>query len=195
MYTVVGNRRSRTTRVLWLLEELGVDYQLSAANPQSDTARAANPSGKIPALIDGEHVFTDSTAIMTYLSDKHGKLTFSAGTPDRGMQDGHTNFLLDEFDACLWMASRHSYSLPEDMRMPAITDSLKWEFARSCERFLARLGAGPFLMGDTMTIADIIAAHCGRWAKNAGFPVSPPEFSAYVERMITRPAFRRALKG
>jgi len=72
---------------------------------------------------------------------------------------------------------------------------LKWEFARSQKRFVARLGDGPFLMGDTMTIADILAAHCGRWAANAKFDISEPKFADYVARLVARPAFRRALSN
>ena len=193
MYTVIGNPRSRTVRVLWLLQEMGVEYDHESIAPHSDEARAANPVGKIPVLLDGDHAFTDSTAILTYLADKHGQFTFAAGTQERAIQDGHTNFLLDEFDACLWAAGRHARYLPEERRVPAVIDSLKWEFERSRRRFVDRLGAGPFLMGDTMTIADIVAAHCGRWAKGTEFPVDQPEFTEYVDRMVARPAFRRAI--
>ncbi|MGR3291918.1 MAG: glutathione S-transferase family protein [Paracoccaceae bacterium] len=193
MYTVIGSPRSRTLRVLWLLEEMGVAYKNLAVAPRSEQVTAHYAVGKLPVLLDGDHVFTDSVAIMTYLADKHGQLTFAAGTPERATQDGHTFFLLDEFDACLWAAARHSFVLPEKMRLPAIKDSLKWEFERSAERFVDRLGDGPFLMGDTMTIADILATHCGRWATNANFPINQPAFRAYIDRMVARPAFQRAL--
>ncbi|MEE9387119.1 MAG: glutathione S-transferase family protein [Paracoccaceae bacterium] len=195
MYTVIGNLRSRTMRVLWLLQEMGLEYEHHPIAPHTDAVRAHNPAGKIPVLLDGDHAFTDSVAIMTYLADKHRQFTFPAGTPKRAIQDGHTNFLLDEFDACLWAAGRHARYLPQERRVPAVIDSLKWEFERSREHFVTRLGAGPFLMGDTMTIADIIAAHCGRWAVNAGFPVEQPEFMEYVDRIVARPAFKQALGG
>ena len=87
--------------------------------------RALNPLGKVPVLRDDAHTFTDSTAIMTYLADKHGQLTFPAGSPKRAVQDGHTGFLLDEFDACLWTAARHSFVLPEEKRVPAVKDLAK----------------------------------------------------------------------
>ncbi len=191
MYKVVGSAKSRTIRVLWLLQEMSIEYEHIDVGARSEQALALSPNGKIPALIEGDHTYTDSMAILTYLADKHAQFTYPAGTPERARQDGHTHFLLDEFDACLWMAARHSFVLPEDQRVAAIKDSLKWEFARSCERLTERLGTGPFLMGDTMTIADILAAHCGRWARNAGFEIGPPALNDYLDRLLARPAFRR----
>ena len=192
MYTVIGSPRSRTLRVLWFLEEAGIAYEHLPLSPRSDEVKALNPSGKVPVLLEGEKAFTDSTAIMTYLADKHAKLTFAAGTQQRATQDGHTNFLLDEFDGVLWMAARHSFILPEERRVPQIKDSLKWEFERSQARFVERLGEGPFLMGETLTLADIIAAHLGRWATNAKFPITQANFRDYIDRLIARPAFKRA---
>ncbi len=192
MYTVIGSLKSRTLRVLWMLEELGVDYEHQPASPRSPEVRALNPLGKVPVLLDDDNAFTDSTAIMTYLADKHSQLTFPAGSPERARQDGHTGFLLDEFDACLWAAARHSFVLPEEKRVPEIKDSLKWEFERSQTHLADRLGRNEFLMGDVMTIPDIIAGHCGGWAKSANFPISEPIFSDYVDRLRTRPAFLRA---
>lgn len=192
MLTVIGSTKSRTLRVLWMLEELGLEYQHFPEQPRSDNVQFHNPLGKIPVLLDGEAVLTDSTAILTYLADKHGKLTFPAGTLRRAKQDSHTFFLLDELDACLWTAARHTFVLPEDKRVPVIKDSLKWEFERSQKHLATRLGDGPWLMGEDFTIPDIIAAHCGGWAINAKFPVSVPAFRDYVDRARARPAFKRA---
>ena len=58
--------------------------------PHSEQVLARNPSGKIPVLVDGGTTVTDSTAIMTYLADRHGRLTFPAGTVERARQDGYT---------------------------------------------------------------------------------------------------------
>lgn len=192
MLTLVGNTKSRTVRVLWMLEELGLDYEFQVQMPRSDEVRALNPLGKVPVLIDGDAVLTDSTAILTYLADKHGKLTFPAGTLERAQQDSHTFFILDEIDACLWTAARHSFVLPEEHRVPDVKDTLRWEFERSQKHFADRLGEGPWLMGETFTVPDIIAAHCGGWAINANFPVTEPAFQDFIERARERPAFKRA---
>ena len=78
MYTVIGSPGSRMTRVIWMLEELGADYAIETAKPQSETARVHNPSGRIPALIDGEMRLTDSAAICVYLGEKHGDKGFGS---------------------------------------------------------------------------------------------------------------------
>lgn len=192
MLTLVGNTKSRTIRVLWMLEELGLDYEFQVQMPRSDEVRALNPLGKVPVLIDGDAVLTDSTAILTYLADKHGKLTFPAGTLERARQDSHTFFILDEIDACLWTAARHSFVLPEEHQVPDVKDTLRWEFERSQKHFADRLGEGPWLMGETFTVPDIIAAHCGGWAINANFPVTEPAFQDFIARARERPAFKRA---
>lgn len=192
MYTVIGNTRSRTLRVLWMLEELGQPYEHHDAPPRSDDVIALNPSGKVPVLIEDGVPITDSTAIIQYLADKHGALTYPAGTLERARQDSLTQFLLDEFDAALWVAARHTFVLPEELRHSAIKDSLKWEFERSQKALVGRMGAGPFLMGEVMTVPDIICTHCGNWAIAAKFPVTEPALAAYLKRMRARPAFRAA---
>ncbi len=190
--TVIGSPRNRGFRVIWLLEELGLPYALRTDPPQSEAVRALNPLGKVPILIDGGAVITDSVAIMAYLADREGRFTFPAGTPERGRQDGLTQFLVDEMDALLWTAARHSFILPDEHRVPGIKDSLRWEFERSQVRFEALLGDGPFLMGGTMTVADFLAGHCGGWASRARFPVTSEVFRAYLDRLRSRPAYQRA---
>ncbi len=190
MYKVYGSVASRAFRVLWMLEELGEPYEFIKAGPRSETVVALNPSGKVPVLTEGEHVLTDSTAILTYLADKHGKLTYPSGTIERAHQDALTHTVLDEFDAVLWTAARHGFVLPEEHRVPEIKPSLKWEFARSLDRLADRI-KGPFLQGEQMTIADIIAVHCLNWAIGAKFPVENKALSDYASALRARDAFKR----
>ncbi|PQO24740.1 glutathione S-transferase [Rhodobacteraceae bacterium WD3A24] len=192
-YTVIGTASSRAMRVLWMLEELGLPYQHVPAAPRSEGVVSFNPAGKVPVLIEDGTPITDSTAIIQYLADKTGRMTYPAGTLDRARQDSLTQFLLDEFDAALWMAARHSFILPEELREKAVKNSLKWEFANSQKTLARRMGDGPFLMGATMTVPDIILTHCGVWAHAARFPVAEPRLAEYLERMQARPAFQRAM--
>ncbi len=193
MYTVIGSTQSRTARVLWMLEELEQPYEHVPASPRSPGVTNLNPAGKVPVLVEDGTPITDSTAIIQYLADKHGALTYPAGTLDRARQDSLTQFLLDEFDAALWMAARHSFILPEELRQSAVKDSLKWEFGNSQKTLAQRMGDGPFLMGAEMTVPDIILTHCGVWARTAKFPITVPKLGSYLERMQARPAFQRAL--
>ncbi|MGY9037848.1 MAG: glutathione S-transferase family protein, partial [Rhodobacterales bacterium] len=150
-----------------------------------------NPSGKIPALVDGDEVLTDSVAIMQYLADKHGALTAPAGTPARARQDALTFWLIDEMDAILWAAAKHSFVFPEEQRVPEIKDSLKAEFARSAANLSDRLD-GPFLMGEQVTIPDLLATHCINWSIGAGFARVDDKLGNWAKSMRDRPAFKAA---
>lgn len=192
MYTVIGTTGSRALRVLWLLEELGEPYEHVKAEPRSEGVVAFNPAGKVPVLIvDGTPV-TDSTAILQFLADRHGRFTHAAGSLERARQDSLTQFLLDEFDAALWMAARHSFILPEELRMAGIKNTLRWEFEHSQRTLVARMGEGDFVMGEVMTVPDIILTHCLTWALAAKFPIVEHRLSDYLARMRARPAYLRA---
>ncbi|MEO0401210.1 MAG: glutathione S-transferase [Pseudomonadota bacterium] len=193
MYRVIGTVKSRAFRVMWMLEELGQPYALVPAAPRSDEALEYNPLGKIPALLDGDTVLTDSVAIMTYLADKHNGLTAPAGTPERARQDAMTCWLIDEMDANLWTAAKHSFVLPEKLRVPEIKPTLHAEFARTTDTFEKSLSAaGNFIMGDDITLPDLLAVHCLGWAFGAKYPPLSEPLKAYSKRLRARPAFRAA---
>ena len=191
MYELIGTVKSRAFRVMWMLEELGEPYTHTDTGPHSDIVKAVNPSGKVPVLREGDAVLTDSTAIMTYLADKHGKLTYPAGTLERARPDALTHQVLDEVDALLWTAARHGFVLPMEYRVAGIKDSLKWEMAINLDR-IAHQMTGAFLMGDTMTLPDIVLTHCLGWAINARFAVEDENLRAYMDRLRSREAFQRA---
>lgn len=192
MYTVIGTNRTRAARVLWLLEELDQPFTHIAAAPHAPEVLAHNPSGKVPVLLTGAATISDSTAILTFLADRHGQFTAQPGTLARGAQDSLTQFLLDEIEGPIWMAARHSFVLPSEKRLPAIKDSLKWEYARSLVGLQTRL-QGPFLLGDSPSIADIIATHCLLWSARSKFPAPEGGLADYLARMTARPAFARAM--
>jgi len=189
MYKVYGTVTSRASRVLWALEEIGAPYELIKTAPRTPEIIAMNGSGKIPVMTDGDAILTDSTAMMTYLADKHGKLTYPAGTIERAHQDALMHAVLEEFDAVLWTAMRFSRVLDEDLRTDAMDPGLRWEFNRNLNRFAERI-KGPFLQGDKMTIADILFVHCLNWAVGVGYPVENEAVKAYAKSMRARDAFK-----
>jgi glutathione S-transferase len=176
---------------MWMLEELNEPYTQIAAGPRTPEAMQYNPSGKIPALVDGDDVLTDSVAIMTYLGDKHGKLTAPAGTPARARQDAMIFWLIDEMDAVQWTYAKNSFVRPEAERVPEIKDSLKAEFTRNADLLADRI-QGPFLMGDQITHADILAVHCLNWSIGAGFPRVNDTVGKWAAGLRERDAFKAA---
>jgi len=191
MYTVIGSPNSRAFRVIWMLEEIEQPYVLNPVKAGSAEAKAINPSGKVPALLVDDVVITDSSAIMTFLADRHDALTYPAGTIERAQQDAYLHRINDEIDAVLWMAVRHSFVLPEDKRVADVKPSLKWEFERNINRLMQDM-AGPFLMGDKVTVPDLVLTHCGGWAISAGFPMENDAFKAYAKRVRASKGFERA---
>lgn len=191
MYEVIGTRASRTMRVLWMLEEMGVPYTHVPAAPHSDAVIAVNPTGKIPVLRGGGAVLTDSVAIMTYLGDRHGKLTCQAGTVERAHQDALTHQILDDIDAVLWATARHTFVLPPEHRLPAIKEPMKWEYARNIAR-LSKALHSPYLMGEKLTIPDLLLAHCLGWAERAKFPAPGARLADFRARLEARPPYQRA---
>ena len=189
MYKVIGTIKSRGFRVMWMLEEMGIDYEYVPCPPRSEIALKYNALGKIPALVDGDEVLTDSVALMTYLGDKHGQLTAPAGTPARAQQDALTLWLIDEFDAVLWTYAKNAFVFPEELRTPEIKDPLKAEFERSAAKLSERL-EGPFLMGDEISIPDILAVHCLNWSIGARFPRVDNKLNAWAKTLRDRPAFK-----
>jgi len=144
-------------------------------------------------LRDGEALIIDSVAAITYLTDKHGACTYPAGTPERGRQDSYLHFALDEMDSVLWSAAKATFVLPEEHRVEAIKNVNRFEFARSMDWLDARLGDGPWLMGDRFTVPDLIMGHCAGWAENAKFGFDQPRVQAYFERVLARPARAEAI--
>ncbi|MEP6066385.1 MAG: glutathione S-transferase family protein [Paracoccaceae bacterium] len=192
MYKVIGTNKSRAFRVTWALQELGQDYEHVACAPRSEQAKLHNPLGKIPALVDGDFVLTDSTAIVTYLADKHGGLTAKAGTVSRAHQDAMTMWVIDEMDALLWSYSKHTRVLPEEQRVAEVGPAVRLEFEHSLATLAERLGDKPFLMGETLTVPDIFATHCIGWSVIAGFAPLPETLKVYSKRMRARPAYKAA---
>lgn len=191
---IIGATRSRTFRVLWLAEELELDYEHEAELPRSETVTRLNPLGQIPVLTDGDVVIPDSLAILHYLADRAGRFTYPAGTPERAHMDARINFVLTELEAPLWLAARHSFILPEERRHPEIKPWLRDDFRDAGEKFVKLLGEADYFAGDDFTIADIVAAHTIGWAINAKFEPSDA-LKAYLRRMSDRPAWERAQKG
>lgn len=191
--TVVGPLATRTSRVLWCLEELGLPYEHQIARPHSPEINALNPLKQVPVLKDGNMVLTDSTAILHYLSDRENRLTFTPGTHARAFMDARIAFLLTELEVPLWMRSRHSYVLPEDMRHPEIFPLLAADFMLANKKFDHLLGDAEFFGGDAFSIADIIATHCLFWAGD--FHELTDNARMYLERMRARPAWAASRKS
>ncbi|MEX0956859.1 MAG: glutathione S-transferase family protein [Rhizobiaceae bacterium] len=192
MYQAVGSPGSRLTRVTWMLEELGEPYEIVKAKQHSDVMYRYNPSGKIPALVDGDLVLTDSAAICFYLGDKHAdKGLGPTSARERGLMNSWLFFAQSELEAPLWNKLKHRLLLPDELRAE-IGPWTKMEFDREIATLEKRLGDNLYAMGDRFTAADIIIGHCGQWARGAKFEIGSDRVNAYFDRVLGRPALARA---
>ncbi len=192
MYTVIGAVASRALRVIWMLEELEQPYDLIQAAPRSPEITEHNPDGKVPALIVDGTTLLDSVAITQFLADRHNALTFPAGSLERAKQDSLTQFCVDEVEGALWTAAKNTFVHPKEHQTPEVKETCRFEFNLAMERLERRLGDGPFVMGEVMTVPDILFGHCAGWARAAKFELPGGSVGEYLNRLVSRPAFQRA---
>ena len=194
MYQAVGAPGSRLTRVTWMLEELDQPYEIVSAKQHSETMYRYNPSGKMPALVDGDFVLVDSAAICAYLAERHPEKDMAPRDEgERAQILSWLFFAQAELEPPLWNKLKHRLLLPQEQRAE-IGLWVAAEFAREIAVLEKRLGAGPFAMGERFTAADILLGHCGRWARGAKFEIGSAAVNAYFDCVLSRPALGRALE-
>jgi glutathione S-transferase len=187
--------QTRAIRALWLLEELGVPYDLVKvdvrAGAQSDPAfRAVSPLGKVPALVDGDVVVAESAAVCLYLADRHprAKLAPALDAPERGP------YLRWMFfgPGCIEPAFVDR-TLKRDGAIPHL--SAAWgSFDSVVATLRDGLSRGPYLLGETFSAADVLIGAMLQWGVVTGLLPNEAPFRGYVERLAARPALQRALR-
>ncbi len=199
MIKLYGLPRSRSTRITWLLEELGLDYEYIALSPdqkglKSPEYLAINPGGKVPSIVENGVILTESGAITTYLADKHTDcgLIPSPGTTQRAHYDRWSYFALCELEQPLWTIGKHTFVLPEEKRVPAVIPTAQWEFQHALTLFSEGLGDKPYILGDDFQAVDILLGHTLFWAITFKQDIPQENLKAYAQRLQGREALQRA---
>ena len=184
---------SRSSIVLWMLEELGQPYDiklvtLSAGDNMKPDYLAINPMGKVPALKHRDTVITEAAAICTYLADEFpdAKLNIPVGTPRRGIYLKWLFFGPSCIEpAVIDRAAPRKEEARRGMLGYGDFDSVMTVVAQA-------VANGPWLMGEQFTAADVIIGAQIRWGMM--FKMIPPrqEFLDYAARIAARPAAQRA---
>jgi len=193
MYQAIGYPGSRLTRIVWMLEELGQPYEIVKAKQHTETMRRYNPTGKMPALADGDIVVTDSAAICGYLAEKHRDKGMGAnpGLAGRAEMDSWMHFAQSEFEAPLWNKLKHRFMLADELKAE-VGPWTAHEFAREVGALEAKLGDRTYALGERFSAVDVILGHCGQWARGGKFEVRSDKVAAYFDRVLSRPALARA---
>lgn len=199
MIQLYGHAKTRSLRVSWMLEELGTEYQFIDVDLSSGAARrepfvTLNPGGKVPVLVDGDLILTESAAIVTYLGDQYapGSMVPTVGTLLRARYEQWCYFAVTELEQPLWNMAKHRFALPEARRVPAMIDCAAWEFGRALKILEKGLQA-PFIFGEHFSAADILLGHTLQWAQAFKLEISSPSILDYLQRLSTRPALARAV--
>nr|WP_136250374.1 glutathione S-transferase family protein [Ningiella ruwaisensis] len=197
MIKIFSYPATRGVRVTWACEELGIDYDYKIVNLYAGEHRgpdylAVAPTGKVPAIQDGEITLVESGAILTYLADKFGKLIPKVGSAERAYYEQAMYFVLTELEQPLWTMAKHKFAFPEDKRIPQAIEVGQWEFSKALEVFSKMLGNNTFIAGDDFTMADIIAGHTLSWAQGFKQDLTYDNVRAYAERVLGRDALKRA---
>lgn len=195
-----GCPMTRSTRVSWVLEEVGLDYDytvidLKAGEGFKPPFITINPSGKVPALVDGELVLTESAAICIYIADKApaAGLIPAVGTQERALHEQWCFFASSELEQPLWLMSKHTFAFPPDQRCPSVLPSAEWEFKRQLKVLAQGLGDNTFILGEQFTVADILLSHVLTWAtRGLKMDLGDEKLEAYRQRTQARPALAKA---
>lgn len=204
MLTLYGMQQSRSFRCLWALEESGLDYdyvpldiRADAEDPKSTRHAdylSLNVQGKVPTLVSGDLVLTESAAILYYI----GRAAPDSGLlPNDSMKvyaklDELVSFIITELEQPLWSKGKHWFALPEEQRVPQMFETAKFEFAKALHCLEHLLPEGEFAVADQFTIVDILLAQTFNWAMRFEFEV-PDKYLGLRERHYARPAAKRAM--
>ena len=184
---------TRSIRVRWTLQELGVDFESIPVNLMAGEHRRPeflkiNPAGKRPVLVDGDFVLTESVAIVFYLAEKY---------PDKGLmptdikQRAQVNrwllFAATELEQPLWRIRRHTALYPEDQRLSGDVRLASQEFRTMSEVLEKHMQQRQFVVGDSVTVADFVVAYTLNWANEAKLLDGFPQLLVYMKRMYARP--------
>lgn len=182
--------RSRSSRLIWLLEEIGEPYRVEYVTIRRPDGSGAHdpknphPDKKVPALVHDGRLVTESAAICLYLSDTfpRAKVGPAAGDPKR----------------CDYLTWLFYYA---GVIEPVVTAKVRGEIDRNPDakqgydamesRLLGALERGPYLLGEAFSAADVLVASVFQWG-----PELMPKgevFDAYVRTIAARPALQRAL--
>ena len=214
MITVHHLNNSRSQRVLWLLEELGVAYEIQKYQRDAKTMLAppellkVHPLGKSPVITDDGTTVAESGAIIEYLLERHGKgrLEPARGTPERlrftywlhfaegsAMSPLLMKLVFDRIETSPmpFFAKPIARGISRKVKTAMIEPNLK----RHLDHMERELTKSEWFAGDEFSAADIqMSFPVEASALRAGLDSSRPKLMTFLKKIHARPAFRRALE-
>ena len=189
---------SRSSRVIWLLEELGLDYEMVTYERDRNFRAPASlaevhPLGKAPVLVDGDLVLAESGTILRYLETKYGdgRLVPAPGTPDRALHDEWLDFVESSAGLPVMMTLLGGMTGGLPAGLAGFTAP---ELVKTLTYIADRVAARTYLMGDGLTLADIQLSYLLAALRQAGQLGKYPAVAAYLERLEQTPGLKKTLE-
>jgi glutathione S-transferase len=181
--------RSRSSGVLNLLEELQADYELQVLDMAAGETRtpgylAINPMGKVPALVHGDAVVTEQSAVYIYLADLYA---------DRGLAPALHDPLRGPY--LRWMAFYGGAFEPavvdraQQRESGGLQMSPYGDYDTMIATLNAQLGGGAYMLGERFTALDVLWSNALGWTTQFGLVEVTPAMRDYLDRCMARPAF------
>jgi glutathione S-transferase len=195
---IYGVARTRAFRGLWIAEELGIDYEhvpveIGDVGARTPDFLALNPNGRLPVIVDGDFVLTESLAITLYLAKKYSLEKLYPRAPEDEARAWQWSFwAVGEVDRGVNIWSLHAVRLPPDERDAALREEALAVLAAPFRVLDAALAKQAYLLGAEFTVADLnVAAVISR---AADMDLAPwPHLKRWLTRCLERPAARRAV--
>ena len=188
--------RSRSTRVLWLLEELGIPFDLTVMSrevKQTPEYRALHPLGRSPVLEEEGGPVFESAALILHLADQilDAGLIGPLGSHERALHYQWCFFGMTDIEGALMDIARQLWSDGEPDA--GIIERATTRFVATADVIEAALGGDDYLVDDTFSVADIVVGSVLGFARTGELTELPAGVVPYVDRLEARPARQRAV--
>jgi glutathione S-transferase len=200
MITVYGAPPTRALRVVWMLEEMNLPYEVRSVNFQTrfedKEFMAVNPAGAVPAIRDGDAKLSESCAIMEYLGNKYGPTSLVPKPSDAHYPQyiSYLHFGEGSLTAPLNVTIGSRFFAPDDQKQNWGAQLAIDLFVRKSAALLGPLSRSPYVAGDVFTAADISCGYAIGLSKFLGFEERlDPALREYAGRVTQRPAYERAM--
>ncbi|MEQ8268939.1 MAG: glutathione S-transferase family protein [Parvibaculum sp.] len=200
MLKIYHAKNTRSVRIVWLCEELGIPYELKTLNfapadLQSEAYLAIHPLGKVPAVDEDGLILNESGAITQYLLAKYGKgrLEPKHGTAEHAKFLHWFHFAEATFMGPLGNIAQHAFIRPEADRIPQVALEGQQNAKKMLDVLEKELAGKNYVCGSEFSAADIMLGYALLLCKLFGL-LTPdhPNVSAYFARLSERPAFQKA---
>ncbi len=190
-------QRTRSTRARWILEEIGVPYELAQVNLEKGEHKSPeylkiHPFGSVPALDTGDQQMFESAAIVLYLADRYPEANLAPDLAHRAHYYQWAFYAMATLEPVLVEIFSHIKYLPEELRSDALMNRAK---ERAQQHFITlekHFAQNQYVLGDRFYAVDIILASVLQWASFLGVGQQCEAVQAYIKRCTERPAFIRS---